>query len=1370
MRRRDAVTDTDTDTEMALDGCRRLREGGDDHKHDGPLSADDVHAYTWKFLRSYFLDGNAYTLVKHQIDSYNDFVLRKMEQIIEGFNPVELYHRYLPAHGVFKHVLSLHVKDPVLCPPTICEKDGSTKVMMPNDARLRNLTYAAALHVTLVVEARTFDEHTCTYATERKILRNVSLGKIPVMVRSNYCMLRQSCTMMHRGADECRNDYGGYFIINGNEKVVISQDRISENKTYVFLSNKATLYSYIAEIRSVQENTFGVPKTTTLKLAARATQFGRCIRANIHHIKHDVPVFVLFKALGVESDRDICTMIVHDMEDPVGRIITHELAACMDEARHVTCARDALEYLGRYLHAQGHPREFTTDPAHRTAILRSVLQREFLPHAGPSFAKKALYLGYMVNKLMRCYLKVWELDDRDSYVNKRLDTPGVCLASLFRQYYGKVVKDLKTTLQREINSDAWRASNSFANVINKHNVYKVVKATIIESGLKYGLATGNWGMKATFMRQGVAQVLNRLTYMATVSHLRRVNTPIEKTGKLVQPRKLHSTQYGVICPFETPEGGGVGLVKNLAMSATVTIAANSEFVHIKLREFGTLVFQDARAFDMRLFCRGVKVFVNGDLTGVHLAPAELHARMRALKRSGAISVHTSIAWYVLRNEMFITTEGGRCIRPLYIVDNGRDLRLTQAVARAWDTGRIPGWSHLVLDDAPAGRPAVVEYLDVEEANCNLIAMKYDQLLNPERYRPTAIAKPPTYAYAEMDPSLMLGAMAGAIPFAEHNQAPRNTYQCLRSDQRVGMADGSRKAIADVRPGDSVMTLDPVTRSMCATTVTHQCARPCPPDKRMTRVETEDGSVLYTTHDHPFLTAVGWRPAHALLRGTASEALLVTPHGLLRAVRYTVLASDDHTTIADITVASKHQSFLASSDEYGALLTVHNSAMGKQAIGVYATNFRHRFDTMAYVMNYPQIPLVSTQMSRIVDSNRAMAGLNAVVAIACFTGFNQEDSVIINQSSIDRGLFASTFYRTYREQKNKNHSSGEEEIFGRPNPEHTHGMKPFNYGKLTVDGFVPENAFVESGDVIIGKMMPQKQGSTVTYKDTSVVIKSNERAFVDQNACNDRFFTNVNGDGYAFCKVRTRTERIPTIGDKFSSRHGQKGTLGIVYRQQDMPYTASGIVPDIVINPHAIPSRMTIGQLMECVMGKACCACGAYGDATPFTDVSVADIERRMERSGMEKHGNELMYNARTGEQIATSVFIGPTYYQRLKHMVDDKIHSRSNNGPVVLLTRQPAEGRARDGGLRLGEMEIECNWAHGIMHFLKERFMECSDNYRMFVCKRCGMMATVNPERNIYLCAPCANCTHFAEVRVPYAFKLLLQEIQTMGIGTRLLT
>jgi len=373
---------------------------------------------------------------------------------------------------------------------------------------------------------------------------------------------------------------------------------------------------------------------------------------------------------------------------------------------------------------------------------------------------------------------------------------------------------------------------------------------------------------------------------------------------------------------------------------------------------------------------------------------------------------------------------------------------------------------------------------------------------------------------------------------------------------------------------------------------------------------------------------------------------------------------------------------------------------------------------------------------------------------------------VNKSAIERGLFMSTFYRTYKDDEKRSHASGEDERFCKPDSQKTKGLKYGNYDKLEVDGFVKKNTRVLGNDVIIGKIIPLRDSEQTNNKsrDNSTLLRSNENGYIDE------VYVSRNSDGYRFCKVRVRSERVPDIGDKLSSRHGQKGTIGMVYNSEDMPFTKDGIVPDIIINPHAIPSRMTVGQLIECITGKTCTNLGAYGDATPFNNVETKDICQILEgKCNFSKYGNEILYNGRTGEQLKTHVFIGPTFYQRLKHMVKDKIHSRSN-GPTVILTRQPSEGRARDGGLRFGEMERDCMIAHGTSSFLKETLLERSDNYRVFTCKKCGGIASVNPQKNIYYCKACNNYCDFSEIRIPYACKLFLQELETMSISPKFIT
>ena len=413
---------------------------------------------------------------------------------------------------------------------------------------------------------------------------------------------------------------------------------------------------------------------------------------------------------------------------------------------------------------------------------------------------------------------------------------------------------------------------------------------------------------------------------------------------------------------------------------------------------------------------------------------------------------------------------------------------------------------------------------------------------------------------------------------------------------------------------------------------------------------------------------------------------------------------------------------------------YQSAMGKQAMGIHLTNYQLRMDTMANVLYYPQKPLATTRSMSYLKFSELPAGQNAIVAILCYSGYNQEDSVIMNQSAIDRGLFRSLYYRSYTDTEQAKGMEASETI-EKPDRSDTLRMKHGSsdrYAKLDVDGLISPATNVNGDDIIIGKTAPippdsEELGQRTSLhqkRDVSTPLKSTEQGVVDQ------VMISTNGDGAKFVKIRVRSTRVPQIGDKFASRHGQKGTIGITYRQEDMPFTADGVTPDIIINPHAIPSRMTIGHLVECLLSKTATLQGQEGDATPFTELTVEKISTALKAKGYQSRGLEVMYHGHTGRKLQAQVYFGPTYYQRLKHMVEDKIHARAR-GPLQILTRQPVEGRSRDGGLRFGEMEVslldlfegvadvpqrDCMISHGIAGFLKERMYDSSDGFRIHVC------------------------------------------------------
>ncbi|PPQ67130.1 hypothetical protein CVT25_005731, partial [Psilocybe cyanescens] len=1182
----------------------------------------------WTVISSFFEQKG---LVRQQLDSFDEFVQNTMQELVDENadlildqadqhtgHDTDMTRRYEIKFGQI-----------YLSRPTVTETDGSVVPVFPQEARLRNLTYSAPLYIEMkkkVLIGRedpegmpgdiSWDQE---HDENPQDTTKVWIGKVPIMLRSTFCILRGLQDQDLYDLNECPYDSGGYFIINGSEKVLIAQERMATNHVYVFAKAQPSPINFLAEIRSAVERGGKTISQFQVKMFHRNQDrsLGNVMKATIPYIKVDIPIWVVFRALGVISDRDILEHICYDMQDSQ---MLEMLKPCIDDGFVIQDREVALDFIGNRGTTTGLSRE------RRIRYAQEILQKEMLPHVSMgegSESKKAYFFGYMIHRLLLAALERRELDDRDHFGKKRLDLAGPLLANLFRMLFRKLTKDVYRYLQKCVETH------------KEFNLALAVKHQTITNGLKYSLATGNWGdqKKSMSSKAGVSQVLNRYTYASTLSHLRRCNTPLGREGKIAKPRQLHNTHWGMVCPAETPEGQACGLVKNLALMSCISVGSLSAPVVEFLEEWGLESLEE----NAHSSTPCTKVFVNGVWMGVHRDAANLVKTLKKLRRRDDISPEVSIVRDIREKELRLYTDAGRVCRPLFIVEN-QQLALQKKNVR-WlsngvnDDGEDYKWEHLI-------KGGVVELLDAEEEETVMISMTPEDLetsrnqqagidtqTNEGEFDPAARLKAGTHAHTwthcEIHPSMILGICASIIPFPDHNQSPRNTYQ---------------------------------------------------------------------------------------------------------------------------------------------------SAMGKQAMGIYLTNFLIRMDTMANILYYPQKPLATTRSMEYLKFRELPAGQNAIVAILCYSGYNQEDSVIMNQSSIDRGLFRSIYYRSYMDLEKKSGVQLLEE-FQKPTRENTLRLKHGTYDKLEDDGFIAPGTGVAGEDIIIGKTAPIPPDSeelgqrtrTHTRRDVSTPLKSTESGIVDQ------VLLTTNSEGLKFVKVRVRSTRIPQTGDKFASRHGQKGTIGITYRQEDMPFTSEGIVPDIIINPHAIPSRMTIGHLVECLLSKVATLIGNEGDATPFTDLTVESVSTFLRQKGYQSRGLEVMYHGHTGRKLQAQVYLGPTYYQRLKHMVDDKIHSRAR-GPVQILTRQPVEGRSRDGGLRFGEMERDCMISHGIAGFLKERLFEASDAYRLHVCDICGLTAIANLKKQSFECRACKNKTACSQLYIPYAAKLLFQELQSMNIAPRLYT
>ena len=1138
-------------------------------------------------IQQYFKQKNI--LVSHQIKSYNHFVDEIIPKIISQYFPLTI--NFSENESTDIEEIHLSIKNLKMGEPLLVENNGCSKLMTPNIARERNSTYLSPIIVDFQSNVK-IKQNDIFINLESNTISNIIIGKIPIMVRSKYCVLNEK-----NKEDECIFDLGGYFIINGNEKVIISQEKVSNNMIQVFKNPKnVSKFSHICETRSLNENTFGIPKVCSIKITNKSDMYDNTLKISLPHMKQEVPIFVVFRALGCITDKEIIYHIIDNDKSEIDNLILKMMRSTIEEGNVVKTEVEAIEYLSKYIN---NTYNYVQSDEKKKAYVKNIILKEFLNHLGDSSIKKVYFIGHMINKLLKAYLNIIPLDDRDSHLNKRFETTGYLLGNLTFQCFHKITKDIKNYITKEINSGIWNLNKNYNEIINEINIHKIIKSSYLENILKGAMATGNWGMKTNASKQGVSQVLNRLTYPSMVSHLRRVQTPTDNTGKLIPPRKLHSTSWGYVCPSETPEGQAVGVVKNLSMNCEVTISYTSEAIMYYIDEFiNTFEGIDVFSFNKLSKC---KVFINGNWVGFTENPEIIINVFKNNRKEGLINKYSSISWDHKNYQLSIFTDGGRPIRPLLIIKD-KKLLYTPEMQEYIKKNKCT-WE---MFTSTIINPELycIEYIDPHESNNCLISVDINEISDKN------------YTHCEIDPSLILGALASCIPFPQHNQAPRNTYQ---------------------------------------------------------------------------------------------------------------------------------------------------SAMGKQAVGVHCTNFGKRFDTFSHVLSYPQRPLIETNMMKYLNSNKLPNGINVVVAIATYAGYNQEDSILFNKASIDRGLFSSTFYRTYKDEERKNQLSGEEEKFCRPNKEKLLFPKPCNYSKLNENGFVDKDSYITEDDILIGKVIPIKNSHEYDYRDNSVCLKKNENGFIDQN------FVTTNSDGYNICKTRIRSFRMPEIGDKFSSRHGQKGTIGMVYNAEDMPFSSSGIIPDIIINPHAIPSRMTIAQLLECILGKVCCETGNLGNGTAFKKINIENISNMLTKVGHEKMGNEILYNGFNGEQIHTQIFMGPTYYQRLKHMSGDKIHSRSS-GPIVTMTRQPAEGRSSHGGLRFGEMERDCMIAHGTSNFLRERMMDVSDKYSVFVCVECQLPAVANPKTNTYECKKCDNYKKFNRINIPYSCKLLMQELQCMSIGPRFIT
>ena len=1320
------------------------------------VTRSDLTNLPWNIIEKFFLHDEQ-ALVKHHISSYDLFMRDGLPKIFRDENPVSLEFKdaeserqnnrsakILYTCKLFlggKNGTSIYYGKPIIYDNTNdenapIEEADFKHYMYPNEARLRNMTYATTVRVDVLVEMThpnpDYIDDATTGDKPKTVSRSftiprVYLGRFPIMVQSDLCILKGLTPHVRFYMGECRNDHGGYFIIDGKEKVIISQEKFADNLINIRVmggddetaKSSGEVFTHSADIRNISEDPSKPVRTMSVRIVAQTPSHTHGnIVVMIPNVRSPVPLFIVMRALGIESDKEIIEHCIYDLEANAG--LTDMFVPSVHDAGRIFTQRQALEFIGMLTKLGNN---VTADNDKTINCAHEILSDYLLPQVGElNYKHKAYVLGYIVNKLIRVVSKIDLPTDRDSFRNKRVEVSGTLMYDLFREYYKIQLKNIRQSIDTTYyyeKTDKYQGTN-FTNLINPFNYKMHFKENDLEQGVRRAFK-GNWGSTSHTKRIGVVQDLNRLSYNSFISHLRKINLDMAAGANLIKPRLLHSSQWGMIDPVDVPDGANTGLHKHLSMTTHITAGCSAQPMIEWLRDHGNIRFIDE--CEPRQLFYMTKILVNGTLWGATDTPVELINAFKFHRRIALIPVFISIRWHISSNEINIFTDAGRLCRPLFYTDH--DIVVGETDAGTRETGK-PSYHRMLRDNISEVSVSAKNEQEKKKWSWeNLVSGTADRndrvQFNYENYN--------FYTVHELygDGTAEKEAVEG------------------------GLGSETKKMMSKLRDNKAVVEF--LDQSETESALIGMML----PDPSSSKTESSgDGDNvvglknMYTHYEiHPSL----------ILGVMGNQISFVENNQFPR-------------------------------DAFGC-------GQAKQTASLYHTNFLSRIDKMSMVINNGQTPLVKSRYLEYINNEEHPNGENAIVAIMCYNGYNVEDSILFNEAAIKRGLFNITYYNMYEDCEESSpvpaipgvHTNHTNTRFSDMKNVPARGINSdHDYQHLDTNGIIRENVELNDRMVVIGKTQCSDDAPDDVYA-APVIAKKGQLGYVD------RTYMTEGTQGKRIAKVRVREHRYPAVGDKFCSRCGQKGTVGLIIPERDMPFTADGIRPDIIINPHAIPSRMTVGQLIETIMGKACIATGTFGDCTAFVNQGprhkiFGDV---LANNGFHPSGNDILYSGMSGEQIEADIFIGPTYYMRLKQMVKDKINYR-RTGPYTELTRQPVQGRANDGGLRVGEMERDSIVSHGTAHFLKESMTTRSEqsSYFVAICNTTGMIAIYNKTQDLFMSpladgpikyagnmqelksAKVVNITRhgrsFSVVQIPYALKLLIQELQVMNVQMRIIT
>lgn len=1126
----------------------------------------------WNIVESYF-KSSKYRLTEHQLDSFNTFVYTNIPKIVGENNPFIMKKKEGGKNIEVRVYIGGKSHDKLYySKPTISIDGGDFEPLVPSICRNMGSVYDFEISADVIVETEDYKTQE-TITTE---FPRVSLARVPTMLHSKLCYLRDLSDEDLSEFGEDPKDKGGYFIVDGKEKVVISQEIVAPNN--VILRPKKDGMQVFFRSSQIDSSV----KPVEFEIYTKLPKDNR-IYANIRAISKEIPLSVLFRLLGYESDKDIVEAVVGkrylDDDSPRYQMICEVLRESLVNHADVWTREEAIEYVR------------TSTPYKTVDHVLFIIQRHMLPGSGHAVTMKGLELGRLTKRLIEGILGFAEMVDRESFLIKQVQPTGQLLAEVFSDSYMKFKKQFRDELDKTFYFGPWNQSGKIELIINSSNIAKLMRAVPITENM-YKSFKGSWGLQAKAEAGGIVQDLNRLSYIGFLSHLRRVNNPLDREIKTLAPHRLHGTQWGSLCPVESPDGASIGLLKNLAILCRVTSDADPKRVMSFIETCGAIKAASMPTSDAatkpKILINGVWIYCTDD-------PIDILVKTRSERSKGQLGEFVSISFNIHTEELHFYTTSGRCTRPLIVNSKIKNVSATS-------------WEDLLSTGA-------VEYIDVRESDNIMISMDLD----------TASSE---YTHSELHPSTIFSVYSVTVPLLSHNPGNRNTL---------------------------------------------------------------------------------------------------------------------------------------------------SAAQSKQAASHFSSAYRFRADAIAFALDAPERPLVTTKYETLIGVDSHPQGQNAIVAIMSFTGYNQEDAIILNKTSVERGMFKTSYFKSviHREELGKM-----SDVYFSS----TYKIDGVSRTSIDENGFPFENDYVKEGQPLIGivgekyenlditnteddglLVSYRRNGMQKTVRNMSPVADSTWKGLIVDNVVVNTISGTIDAKPMRTCRIRYRKTRFPDIGDKFASRHAQKGVLGMVIAQHDMPYSESGIVPDVIINPHGFPSRMTIGHLLESILAKGAAISGEKVDATMFEDPNVENSKNVLSKYGYEKSGEEVLYNPSTGMPLEASIFIAPIYYQRLKHMSQDKVKARQS-GRISSITRQPTGTTGSEKPLKIGEMEASGILAHGTSSFFYESSMEKSDSTDIWTDRK-GDVIAYNEKQDRFLGISDTNETVFTKHKIPFAMNVLKHETETLGIG-----